>query len=57
VKTINSSQKFQKKTLVNVDEELFFLIKKIELNYGLSWDEARNSVNISIKNLSVIDNQ
>ncbi len=57
MKTINSSQKFQKKTLVNVDEELFFLIKKIELNYGLSWDEARNSVNISIKNLNVMDDK
>lgn len=54
MKTTNTNQKFQKKTLVNVDEELFLLIKKIELNYGLSWDEARNSVNLSMKNLNVM---
>lgn len=49
-------KKFQKKIIVDVNEEISALIRKIELNYGISPDEAINSVNISIKNLSSTKN-
>jgi hypothetical protein len=54
---IISENSFQKKIVVNVDEELFLLIRRIELNYGLSWKEARNSVSIAIKKLYSIENK
>ena len=57
MKTIEPSKKFQKKIIVDVDEEISALIRKIELNYGISPEEAINSVSISIKNLSSIKNE
>ena len=54
---IISENSFQKKIVVNVDEELFLLIRRIELNYGLSWKEARNSVSIAIKKLYSLENK
>ena len=51
MKPLDPSKKFQKKLIVDVDEEISALIRKIELNYGISADEAINSVSVSIKNL------
>jgi len=52
MKPLEPSKKFQKRIIVDVNEEISALIRKIELNYGISPEEAINSVNISIKNLS-----
>jgi hypothetical protein len=54
MKLPDSGKKFQKKIIVDVGEEISALIRKIELNYGISSDEAINSVNISIKNLNSV---
>ncbi len=51
MKIIDSDKRFQKKIIVNVDEEIFLLVRRIELNYGLSWEDARNSVGLAIKKL------
>lgn len=53
IKIINSDEKFQKKRIVDVNAELSVLIRRIELNYGISFEEARNSVNIALQNLSL----
>jgi hypothetical protein len=54
MKTIETSKKFQKKIIVDVDDELSALVRRIELNYGISLEEAINSVSISVKNLSSV---
>jgi len=52
---ISSEKNFQKKIIVNLDQEIYLLIRRIELNYGLSFKEARNSVSIAVKKLYSID--
>ncbi|MEK6859535.1 MAG: hypothetical protein AABX54_01845 [Nanoarchaeota archaeon] len=47
-------QKFEKQRIVNVNEEISALVRKIELNYGISLDEALDSINLAIKNMSPI---
>jgi len=56
MKPLEPSKKFQKKIVVDVEEEISALIRKIELNYGISSEEAINSVNVSIKNLGTTKN-
>ncbi|MBS3078513.1 hypothetical protein J4218_00150 [Candidatus Pacearchaeota archaeon] len=52
MKTENQTQdRFQKKILADVNEEISILVRRIELNFGLSFDEARKSVFLAIKNL------
>ncbi|MFA5855780.1 MAG: hypothetical protein WC867_00340 [Candidatus Pacearchaeota archaeon] len=50
-KTYNSGYNMQKKIIAEVDDEISTLIRRVELNYGLTYEEARNSINLAIKNL------
>ncbi len=43
--------RFQKKIIADVNDEISILVRRIELNFGLSFDEARKSVFLAIKNL------
>lgn len=52
MKIIESCDKFQKKRIVDVTDEISMLIRRIELNYGLSLEEALISINLTIKNMN-----
>ena len=39
------------KIKADVDDELYLLMKRIELKYSLSWEEARNKTNQAVREL------
>jgi len=47
----NTQNQFQKNIIADVNSEISVLVRRIELNFGLSFDEARKSVFLAIKNL------
>jgi len=52
MKAINTiDDRFQKKIIADVNDEIAVLVRRIELNFGLSFEEARKSVFLAIKNL------
>ena len=52
MKTENQiDNRFEKKIIADVNDEIAVLVRRIELNFGLSFDEARKSIFLAIKNL------
>ena len=41
----------KQKILADVDDEIYLMMKRIQLKYDLNWKKARDAVNRSIKQL------
>ena len=51
MKIISQQKEFQKRLIADVNEELSILIRRVQLNFGLTYEEAFRSVTISLKNI------